>query len=232
MFKKVAARIKPSDLTLNRSNKRVAMKFADAMNMVYFGRVHSGSEDFELIRGLTSSQHQQDKHYMVGSLYDYDIAFIERSATLHFPGKPSRHHVWQVMQFDLHTAVDMPHSYIGLRSHSEVFYAHLFAKFSQLQEAAVNVFGSQEEDFFRRYAIYTSAMHYQFTQYLLDQTVRSTMASHFGSLTAEIYDGSLYVYSEHKRLTKPLLEAMLQNGIWLARHLDERMTTLQTHQPK
>lgn len=209
-------------LALSRANKRAMMHFAEAMGMVYFGHVDRNSDDAQLIRGLTVSSHHRDKHYSVGSLYGYDVAFVERTDRITFPGKIPSDHRWTIMQFDLHTSNDLPHIFLGLHTHSEAFYASLFAKFSTLQRAPLGTFGMYDPAFTDRYAIYTKPAESLTAERLFDAEVTRTLLRHFGTITLEVHEGSLYLYSEHKRVTIALLETMLKNGIWLAKHLDER----------
>lgn len=222
MMKKMFARLLPRSVLLRRANKRAIINFAEEVGLVYFGFVDQRSDEHQLIRGLTLSTSHHDAHYCVGSLFKYDVALVERTDTLQFPGKPSHTHRWLIMQFDLHSSKDIPHIFLGLHSHSDAFYANLFAKFGQLQRAPLGTFGMYDKSFTDKYAIYTTPAESLTVERLLDTQMTKTLAKHFGSLTIEINDGCLYLYSEHARISKSLLETMLQNGVWLAKHIDER----------
>ena len=225
-MKKILNRILPRDVILRRANKRVIMSFAENVGMVYFGHVNHREEEHQLIRGLTLSTTHRDDHYSVGSLYKYDVALVERTDTLHYPDKPSQTHHWLIMQFDLQTTADIPHVFLGLHTHGATFYSNLFAKFAQLQRAPLGTFGMYDEAFTNKYAIYTTPAESLTVERLFDTEMTKTLAKHFGTLTVEISDGCIYLYSEHSRVSKHLLEAMLQNGIWLARHIDERASQI------
>lgn len=221
-MKHLIRRLMPASTLLRRANKRTIMQFAENVGLVYFGVVDQQSDDHPLIRGLTLSRHHRDNHYCVGSLYNYDIALVERTDVIRFPGKPNRDQVWLIMQFDLHTTADLPHIFLGLHTHSETFYANLFATFGQMQRAPLGTFGMYDKSFLDRYAIYTSPAESLTAERLFDNEMTKMLAAHFGSLTIEVVDGSLYLYSEHRRITQSLLETMLKNGAWLAKHLDDR----------
>lgn len=225
-MKKLLSHLVPKNALLKRSNKRVIMKFVEDMGMVYFGFVDQRVDEHQLIRGLTLSTSHRDAHYSVGSLYNYDVGLVERTDTLKRPDQPSQTHRWLIMQFDLHTAKDIPHIFLGLHSHSEMFYATLFAKFNTLQRAPLGTFGMYDTSFTDRYAIYTTPAESLTVERLFDTEMTKVMAQHFGSLTVEISDGCLYIYSDHTRISRNLLETMLQNGIWLAKHIDERAELL------
>lgn len=225
-MRKFTSRLLPKELLRRRATKHAIMKFAEEVGMVYFGFVDQRTSEHQLIRGLTLSTSHRDAHYCVGSLYNYDVALVERQDTLRRRDGKLQHHRWLIMQFDLHNAINVPHIFLGLHTHSDAFYAHLFAKFSHLQRAPLGTFGMYDKAFTDRYAIYTQPASSLTAERLFDTEMTKMMARHFGSLTVEISDGCLYLYSEHARISKSLLETMLQNGAWLAKHIDERAPLL------
>lgn len=202
------------------------MQFADKIGLVYFGYVDQRVDEHRLVRGLTVSATHKDNNYCIGSYGGYDIVLLERQDTLHFPGKPTRHHTWIIMEFDLHTAIDIPHIFFGLHTHTDTFYAQLFTKFSTLVQSPLGTLGTYDRSFTDRYSLYTTSAQALDVERLFDPETAKEMAAHFGSLTVEIADGCLYVYAEHQRLTPSLLDVMLRNGKWLAAHIDERAKVL------
>jgi hypothetical protein len=204
----------------------VFLQFAEKAGMVYFGYVDQRNDDHRLVRGLTVSARHRDDHYCIGTFEDYDVTLVERVDTIHFPGKPAKNHDWIIMTFDLHTNVDVPHIFLGLHTHSDTFYAHLFTKFSQLSRAPLGTFGVYDKNFTNKYALYTEPAQSITAERLFDQEITKTIADHFGSLTVEVVDGCLYVYAEHQRPTQALLEKMLKYGSWLAQSIDHRSNQL------
>jgi hypothetical protein len=124
------------------------------------------------------------------------------------------------MTFDLHTTTDLPHIFLGLHTHSDTFYAHIFTKFNQLNKAPLGTFGVYDPGFMNKYSIYTEPSQTIQAEKLIDPQTAATIGAHFGSLTAEIVDGALYVYAENHRPTVHLLEKMMQYGAWLATVID------------
>lgn len=210
----------PAKVIQSRLHKRVFMQFAEKMGMVYFGYVDQRNDEHRLIRGLTVSANHRDNHYCIGSFDGYDIMLVERSDTIHFPGKPSKNHTWIIMTFDLHTRVDIPHTFVGLHAHNETFYAHLFTKFPQLSKVPPATYGAQDPQFVNRYAVYTEPAHYIAMAQLFSPMLTKGIAESFGSMTFEIDEGCLYLYAEHQRPSLPMLERMLKNGTWLAQVID------------
>lgn len=227
--KRMVNSVLPAKVIQAKLHKRIYQQFADKIGMVYFGFVDQREDEHRLVRGLTVSSTHRDNYYCIGSYNSYDVVLLERQDKIHFPGKPSHDHTWIIMEFDLHTTVDVPHIFFGLHTHSETFYAQLFTKFSTLVKTPLGTFGAYDPSFTSRYVIYTSSAESLNVERLFDPETANYIAAHFGSLTIEINEGCLYIYAEHQRLTPHLLEAMLQNGKWLAAHIDERMaqTTIQ-----
>ncbi len=212
----------PAKVIQSRLHKRVFTQFAEKIGLVYFGYVDQRNDEHSLIRGLTVSASHRDNHYCIGSFGDYDITLVERVDTIHFPGKPTKHHDWIIMTFDLHTSIDLPHIFVGLHTHSETFYAQLFTKFSQLVKAPLNVVSIHDPAFMHRYALYTEPAHTITAETIFTPEITKVIAENFGSFTFEIAEGTLFVYAEHQRPSTALLEKMLKQGLWLARVVDHQ----------
>jgi hypothetical protein len=210
----------PAKVLQSRLHRRVFAQFAEKVGLVYFGYVDQRSDEHRLVRGLTVSAKHRDNHYCIGSYSGYDIMLVERHDTIHFPGKPARTHNWIIMTFDLHTSRDLPHIFLGLHAHNETFYAHLFTKFSQLTKVPLGMYGQHSSSFMQRYALYTEPAHMIAAEAIFNPEVTTIISESFGSLTAEIADGCVYIYAEHNRPTQQLLERMLKSGLWLSQVID------------
>lgn len=223
-MKKALASLKtlmPAKVIQSRLHRRVFTQFAEKLGLVYFGYVDQRSDEHRLVRGLTVSAHHIDNHYCIGSFNGYDITLVERTDTLRFPGKPSKNHTWIIMAFDLHTQRDVPHVFVGLHSHSETFYSHLFTKFSSLTKIPLHSYDAYDSGFLRKYAMYAEPPQFLAATQLIPAEVANAVGAHFGSLTFEIAEDCLYIYAEHQRPTGQLLETMIKNGTWLARIIDQ-----------
>ena len=210
----------PAKVIQSSLHKRVFTQFADKYGLVYFGYVDQRSDEHRLVRGLTVSGSYRDNHYCIGSFGGYDITLVERSDTLHFPGKPSKNHTWIIMEFDLHTSEDLLHLFVGLHTHSDAFYSHLFTKFSHLTKVPLASYGGYDPQFLQRYAVYSSPSQFESAHQFISPDMAKIISEHFGSLTFEIVENCLYVYTEHQHPTSQLLEKMLKNGMWLAKIID------------
>lgn len=220
--KQYAKALMPAKVLQAQLHKRVFMQFAEKIGLVYFGYVNQRSDEHRLVRGLTVSARHRDSNYCVGSFKGYDISLVERTDTIRFPGKPSKTHNWIIMTFDLHIPEGVPHVFIGLHTHSETFYSHLFTKFTNMVKAPLGTFGAHDPLFINKYAMYTEPAHIVAAEQLFSRDITAEIAKHFGSFTVELFDDSLYIYAEHQRPTGVLLERMLKCGLWLAESLDAK----------
>lgn len=207
----------PAKVMQSRLHKKVFSHFADTMGMVYFGYVDQRDDEHKLVRGLTVSAQHRDNHYVVGSHEGYDVALLERRDTLRFPGKSTKNHTWIILTVDLHTPHDVPHIFAGLHTHGDTFYANLFTKFAMLTPL---VLPNADRTFVERYTMYAPPAHVVQAEQILNHDVTRVIAEHFGSLTFEVTEGTVFIYAEHQRPSQQLLSKMLQNGIWLAKYLD------------
>lgn len=216
----------PSRVLQARAHRRVFTHFAEKTGLVYFGFVNQRDDEHRLVRGLTQSAHHKDENYCIGSHEGYDVTLVQRSDMLHFPGKPKKGHTWLIMAFDLHSNVDLPHLFLGLHTHGDTFYSQVFTKFPQLSAVPMGHLGTYGGTFASRYALYSPVAQLLVAQRLFGTEAAEKIMDSFGSLTLEVADNVLYVYSEHQRPTQALLNRMLTSGLWLAKKLDEEAATL------
>lgn len=201
-------------------HKRMIMDFADRSNMLYFGFVSQLSDEHRMVRGMTVSTKHQDHHYCVGTYHSYDTVFVERTDTLLTSG---HEHTWHIMEFDLHTKVDLPHVFIGSTQHGNGFHSLLKAKYSSMLAMPMPNYPQSFLDYF---SVYVNPSQQMDAEVLIDPTTAEMIGTHFKGLVVEIHDSSLYIYSEKPTLSGALLDTMIANGVWLAQHLDERSQRL------
>jgi hypothetical protein len=218
----------PAKIIQSQLHRRVFTQFAEKLGFVYFGYVDQREDEHRLVRGLTVSGTHRDNHYCIGSFNGYDVTIVERTDTLHFPGKPSKNHTWIIMAFDLHSIRDLPHVFMGLHTHSDTFYSHLFTKFAHLTRVPLAAAGTYEARFLQHNTLYSEPSQFHAVESLITPDVAKIVSDHFGSLTFELIENCLYVYTEHQLPTPQLLERMIKNGAWLARVIDDAGTEKET----
>jgi hypothetical protein len=213
-------RLIPLKVIQSRVHKRTFQNFATKIGLVYFGYVDQRNDEHSLIRGMTVSTKHRDNHYCIGSFESYDITLVERVDTIHIPAKPPQTHRWIIMTMDLHHSVDLPHVFLGSHSHSDTFYEQFFTKYAHFSKINITEANLYSQPFLKRYALYTKADQALSAERLFSPSLANTIAEQFGSLTIEIYDGTIYLYAEHQQPSATLLENMLTRGLWLARAID------------
>lgn len=208
---------------IQRGNKRAFVRYAEAHQFVYFGHVDQHDDDHRLIRGLTLSPQHNDDHYCVGSVDSYDLALVERTDTISGPNHKPLQFRWVIAAIDFSTEVELPHIFLGLHSHSALFYEYLFTKFRYLQPLEFGALHTASDEFQSTYKVYVAPADAIEAERILTPDVTHLIAQHFGILTCEITDGVLYVYSEHPTVNAELLDAMIKNGVWLVKEIEKNV---------
>lgn len=207
--------------------KRVVTNFAEKNGLVYFGYVDQRDDDHHLVRGLTVSTTHRDQHYCIGSTSGYDLVFVIRTDHIRTKSGALRPHSWLIMEFDLHTPVDMPHVFIGAHDHNDSAYRHLLPGASYLHKSPIGTFGSHDKVFMDRYALYVNPSKAIEAERLLSPDITRIIGQNFAPLSIEIADGSLYLYAEDTSVNEAVLTTLLKNGLWLVLQIDARATSTQ-----
>ena len=205
-----------------RSRRHVITRFTDKLGLTYFGSVNQRIDDHKVVRGFTVSQSHQDDHYSVGTVADYDITIVDRSDVVWNADSTISIYNWIIMEFDLKTEHDLPHFFISAKGHDIKPYKSFFTAFPAIKEIHLGSMERYTAEFTSRYNMYSRPNMAIKTQHLLPPSVARIMAAHFWPLSAEQNEHKLYVYSVNQRITLGLLETMLENGLWLASHLDHQ----------
>ena len=206
----------------SKSSKRSILDFTDQAGMVYFGYVSQRDDDHHIVRGMTVSTKHHDDHYCIGTYESYDVVFVERSDTL-LTGKK---HQWHIMEFDLHTKSDLPHSFIGSGRHGNGFHELLSLKYPNLQPLQLGATAVYPDEFISKFNVYTTPAHAIGFELIIHPEAAATMGSHFDGLVVELTDQALYIYSEKPHVSSELLMTMLKNGAWLANQIDQNSRSL------
>jgi hypothetical protein len=207
---------------VSRSRRTAIIKFSAKFGFVYFGHVDQHDDEHHVIRGLTASSSHQDEHYSVGSFDGYDVSLVDRYDIISHPTRALRTHRWLIFEIDLHNGKDLPHVFLGGHSSSGTSYEKLFTSLPSLQPVPLGTFGMHSDEFTKRYSFYAAATQFIEVEKIFSVEITRTIAAHFWPLSVELYEGSLFIYSDNKTVSGSLLETMLKNGLWLAAQIDER----------
>lgn len=205
-----------------RTSKRIVAKFAEKMGFVYFGTVNQHRDDHHIVRGFSVSSTHQDSHYSIGSVDDYDVTLVDRTDTVRGQNGKKYSCNWLIIEIDLHTLQDIPHIFIGARNHDPKPYYTLFTTFPALKEVDLGTFEPYGTEFTSRFAIYAKPTQAIQVERLIPAPTARVIGAHFWPFSAEIHERTIYMYADNERVTASLLEALLEDGVWLAKHLDNQ----------
>ena len=209
-------------LSIGSIRKKAAVSFAKEHKLIYFQSVNSQDESVSIVRGSTAAMDQVDTNYCIGSHAGYDIALVERMATVAYEGyKPSIHR-WYVLQIDLHTTTNMPYMFIGTKQQSKAFYARLLNTHRQLGYLPVDSGADRTHQFHSHYVVLLSPAEVPAVHTLLNDHVVDTIAAHNYPFAIEIEGDSLTVITDALKPSKQLMDQLLHYGLWFAKEIDSK----------
>lgn len=196
--------------------RRTMQQIAEKYGLVYFGTVDHHADEHKIIRGHTVSTTQQDNHYTVGSIQDYDIAIVQRNSLAQVAdGRISRNH-WVIVSISLHTRVELPRFYVCPQAGGQVFEA----SHTQLHPLTLGSTTAYSPKFTSNFTVYAQPSDAIDIEWLLHPATADVMQDYFANMPFEVENNMLYVYNENKHPGSAQIDKMLQNGIWLAQQID------------
>lgn len=204
----------------SRTDKRVITKFVKKMGFVYFGSVNQHHDDHRIVRGFSVSSTHHDNHYSVGAIDGYDVTLVDRSDTTRDDDGKKVAFNLMIIEIDLHTANDIPHIFISAKNHDPKPYINLFRTFPALKEVDMGTFEPYGPEFTSRYDIFAKPTQAIEVERLFPASSARIIGAHFWPFSAEVHEKTVYMYADNERVTSNLLDALIENGVWLAKHLD------------
>lgn len=202
----------------SQATKRVVKHFADKYNFIYFGRVDPREDEFELVRGITTSTTHTDDHYTVGAYNGYEAIFVERRNTVTFPGRKPSSYRWFIVQIDLKSG-GIPHIFIDCRHHDAAFYANATMSKNGMQDMS-GYFSNASASFSRACRVFAAPSYYSKINHVLTPEIAETISRHFAAFDYEFLDDRILIYASNAVITTNLPEEMLRVGVWLASQVD------------
>lgn len=206
--------------------KRVIARFAKLNNLAYFGSVDQRHDEHRVVRGFTVSSTHIDNNYCVGPINGYDVTIIDRNDIELKSDSSVVYKNWLVMAFDLHTRQDTPHLLINSNNHDNGAFNSFFSIYPLLSKINFGTFEDYSQDFTNRFSVYSLLTDSIKIERLFPADSARVLGAHFWPLSAELADGILYVYADDIKLSISTLEAMSQNGLWLANLIDEQIENI------
>lgn len=210
-------------LASGTQRKKAVVNFAKRHKLIYFSSVSSGGQYIPVIRGSTASADQSDVHSCIGTHADYDMALVERTATVAFDGYKSTIHRWYVLQIDLHKASNLPFIFIGTKQQTKAYYARLLTSHRQLRYLALGSAATNYAKFHSQYVVLSSPAELPLIYRLLTDETIDTIAEHHYPFAVEIEGDSLSLITDAGIPSQQLLDKLLHYGLWLAKEIDSRL---------
>lgn len=206
--------------TLRRhSGKRVIARFVESIGWVYLGHVDQHKDEHDLVRGFTLSIEHHDNHYSVGEIADYKGALVQRTDTVHSPGKPSKDYKWTILQLRLneHTGI---HTFVSSVDHSDTFYSLFFTKYMRFRKLSHSLWSGHDPLFTQHFSVFGTHEKSHDIASLLDPQLTVVLAHHFKGIEFELQDNILYTYISNEKVSSEQLERLFKNSVWLAQQIE------------
>lgn len=219
--RRIVRHMSPKQIARRYSAAHTVRVLANALGLVYFGYVDQRDDEHQLIRGMTVSNTHNDHYYTVGTFKGYDLAIVMRQDALRYSDKRLKDHYWTIVTIDLHnTKYQLPHCYIGHHTIRE----ELIAQYNQLSPIALHPYSKDyTKEFLDAYTVFAKLTHAQLVASLLTPEMTTTIAQKFTEMSVEIVENTIYLYKAEKHPSRALLERMINNGLWLAETIDQRL---------
>lgn len=206
----------PSRLSKDIRDKRTFMEFAKKRRLVYFANIDTSANDSQVVRGITLGLSSGDKQHVFGTHDSYDMAVVQRQGE-------TEGRYWVVMQFDLHTAVSLPHMIIGKETEARPLFESLLGIHRDLQLHHFAEPGQHHSKFSNHFVTYAPPAHAPLVEYVVSPELTNALVDHIHHIVIEIEGDSVYLIVDNPSLSVQYLDKMMHYGIQFAKHIDEKM---------
>lgn len=216
-----------SALTLRTGkHRRIIQKFGEKIGLIYFGFVDQYSDDHKVIGGFTASSSHHDNHYSVGSVGGYSITLLERTDGIWQEDNSVKIYNWLILAIDIDTSQELPRFFLKANNHNEDSYRSMFLTSPTLKEVELGAFEAYGVDFTSRFTFYSNPSDSIQLQRLFPADTTRVIGAHFWPLSVEVKGKTLYIYADATNLSSGLLDTVLENGLWLAGHISNRIENI------
>lgn len=207
----------PSRLSSDLRDKRVFTAFAKKRKLVYFDTIDTRENNAQVIRGITLGLSTGDKQHMFGSHDGYDMGVVQRRSEV------GTDRWWIVMQFDLHTAVALPHMIIGKEHEARPLFESLLGIHRDLQMHHFSEPNKHHGKFHKHFVIYSPPAHAPLVEHVISPELTNALVDHIHRIVIEVEGDSIYLSVDKPSLSVEYLDKMMHYGVQFAKHIDEKM---------
>ena len=206
-------------LPTKNTARRVFGQIANEYDLVYFGTVDPRIDhDYKIVGGLTASPYTRDENYTTGDVYDYEVAFLQRSREVITTSDIKQRRQWTILQVNFKKAT-VPHFLVDGRRRTEE-YGALLASTQRWREIGWQHITNGAK-FTRIFATYAAPLDVETISSFLTEEVQTMLATYFSEFDYEFQGNKLLVYATNAKVDLQMLDRMLRVGLWLARQLDK-----------
>ncbi|HSX28741.1 MAG TPA: hypothetical protein VLF60_04820 [Candidatus Saccharimonadales bacterium] len=200
--------------------KKLMHDFARRFGLVYLGNISAQNDEYELVRGVTLHTHHHDRHFIIGNYKGYDVTALQRHVDLTHPQHGTNHYKWSILQIDLHHR-QVPHVLVTAHHHDQLFFDNVQIKLANFQQLSPELIPHQS--FAHNFRVFSVADGLDEIPSILSPEIMTAMTQHFKGFDVEMFDDQLIVYTSQSRVTLLLMQELLREALWLAKHLDAAM---------
>lgn len=207
----------PSRAAAEHQARKAFTGFAKRHKFVYFSKLNAHRDDTHVIRGITLGISAGDSNHIVGTHSGYDIVGVLRQNAV------ISNRSWVVMQFDLHTAVSLPHIIIGHQSEAKPLLDSLHGIHRDLREHLPSEVATHHAKFAKHYIVYAPPAHAPLVDHIVSTELTAAVVDRLGKIVIEIEGDSVYLCADNPTVNIHYLDKMMHYGIEFAKHIDTRM---------
>lgn len=177
------------------------------------------TKSHRVIGGLTASTTHHDYNYMYGTIDSYAVRVVDRRDVV--MGEARAVGVrWIITEIDLQHNSDVPHIFIAPNGSDRVPYSRLFRTAPALTPIDLGSSQHYPVDFGTHYTLYARPSVAQLCEALLTPYVAKHIVARLFPHAIELHHGRLYVYASHTLITRPIIDTLVGQAVWLAKTLD------------
>ncbi len=205
------------------ARQKAIARFAKKHDLIYFHSAHPEGGNDSVLRGSSVSPGQVDTNFCIGSHAGYDMAFVERLASVAFEGYKTTVHRWYVLQIDLKQAHNLPFIFMGTKQQPKAYYARVLTAHRDARYLTVDESSEKSTLFHATYALLASPAELHLLYRLFTHEVIESVATYKYPFAVEIEGDSLIVMTEATKPSEQLLDELLHYGLWFAKEIDKRL---------
>ncbi len=180
--------------------------------------MHQYDDEYDTVRGFTTSTSHRDTHYAVGTYEETNIRIVDRF-DVHTQGKTRVATSWVILEFEMpHT--DLPHAFFIPTGPTSSAYRKVFNANIHMQPLNSTLYNAKHSpEFYGKYQILARTTHARNIEALLTSPVIFGIGEKLWPYGIEIERDKLLIYLSGVEVTQEALDLAFIGGLWLAKEI-------------